>query len=303
MLKIINPINGAELQVAALDFSQKMTWDEAKRACVELGSGWRLPTIEEIKEMYNQLHKKEQGNFQETFYWSGSVDYSGKAWNFCMIDGTAYSGILSSNEDTNSVRAVCDLAHQNLDEVKIGNQVWMKKNLDVDTFRNGDLIPHVTSDEEWEEFGNQGKPAWCYYNYDIINGEKYGKLYNWYAVNDPRGLAPEGWHVPSHKEWESLVDYLGGEKEAGAKMKSKNGWSEANFGNGTDEVGFSGLAGGLCFSGGGHMQFGSFGYWWSSTEKNKIDAWYCYLHYHNINASMDIEWGKTSGMSVRCIKG
>ena len=76
--------------------------------------------------------------------------------------------------------------------VKIGNQTWMKKNLDVSKFRNGDIVPEVRSQEEWSNAALENKPAWCYYNNDQANGVKYGKLYNWYAVNDPRGLAPEG---------------------------------------------------------------------------------------------------------------
>lgn len=198
------------------------------------------------------------------------------------------------------MRAVCNLVLENIDEIKIGNQVWMKKNLDVETFRNGDPIPHITSDEEWEEYGEKGKPAWCYPDNDILNGEKYGKLYNWHAVNDPRGLAPQGWHVPSYKEWIELVDYLGGENKAGSIMKAESGWGDN--GNGNDALGFSGLPGGLCLPSGGTVQFESFGYFWSSTEINKDDAWYCFLYYFNAVASIDKEFVKSSGLSIRCVK-
>ena len=118
-------------------------------------------------------------------------------------------------------------------EVTIGTQVWMTKNLDVATFRNGDPIPQAkTSDEEWDKaYVDAEQPAWCYFDNLPRNGEKYGKLYNWYAVNDPRGLAPEGWHVPSDAEWTQLTDYLGGREKAGAKMKSENGWSDGGFAN------------------------------------------------------------------------
>jgi hypothetical protein len=87
------------------------------------------------------------------------------------------------------------------ESVRIGDQLWMTRNLDVDRFRNGDLIPHVKSDEEWIKAGENGQPAWCYYDNDPKNGKKYGKLYNWFAVNDPRGLAPKSWHVPTDEEW------------------------------------------------------------------------------------------------------
>lgn len=124
MLTIEHPLTGAKLQVANQNFSDEMTWEEAKRACRELGKGWRLPTKLELEAIYEQLHKNDQGNFRCTFYWTSSVDYSedysGKAVNFCMNDGTAYSGSLSSNEDANSVRAVCNLVVENIDEIKFG---------------------------------------------------------------------------------------------------------------------------------------------------------------------------------------
>lgn len=92
--------------------------------------------------------------------------------------------------------------------VKIGAQTWMAENLNVSTFRNGDPIPEVKTNEEWEKAGKEGKPAWCYYDNDPVNSSKYGKLYNWFAVNDPRGLAPEGWHIPRVDEWNTLKNYL-----------------------------------------------------------------------------------------------
>ena len=123
--------------------------------------------------------------------------------------------------------------------VTIGTQVWTSKNLDVATYRNGDVIPQVQDENAW---ANLTTGAWCYYNNDASNGTKYGKLYNWYAVNDPRGLAPKGYHIPTDEEWTKLSDYLGGESEAGTKMKSTSGWY--NNGNGTNSSGFSGLPGG-----------------------------------------------------------
>lgn len=91
--------------------------------------------------------------------------------------------------------------------VKIGNQVWMSENLNVSTFRNGDPIPEAKTNEEWDRAGANKQPAWCYYNNDPRNGAKYGKLYNWFAINDPRGLAPEGWHVSNLDDWNILDLY------------------------------------------------------------------------------------------------
>jgi uncharacterized protein (TIGR02145 family) len=114
--------------------------------------------------------------------------------------------------------------------VTIGTQVWMKENLNVSTFRNGDPIPEAKTDEEWKAAGDAKQPAWCYYNNDPKNGTKYGKLYNWYAVNDSRGLAPEGWHVPTDEEWTVLIGYLGGEKDITKKIKSTSGWNSYEWG-------------------------------------------------------------------------
>jgi uncharacterized protein (TIGR02145 family) len=109
--------------------------------------------------------------------------------------------------------------------VTIGSQVWASKNLNVSTYRNGEIIPHVQDQNAWAKLTTG---AWCYYDNDPSNEAKYGKLYNWYAVNDPRGLAPVGFHIPTHEEWLTLTDYLGGEALAGGKMKSENGWNNYN---------------------------------------------------------------------------
>jgi uncharacterized protein (TIGR02145 family) len=191
----------------------------------------------------------------------------------------------------------------NSNEVTIGTQVWMVENLNVDKFRNGDALPEVKKIEEWVRAGEKGEPAWCYYDNDQANGEKYGKLYNWYAVNDPRGLAPEGWHVPSDKEWYILDDYIG--KFAGKKMKSTSGFKR---GNGTNKSGFSGLPGGwrcaqVSYSTGALRTFefvGENGDWWSSTEAYTGHAWKRSLNHSRYllrtNSNM------VSGAYVRCLR-
>ena len=108
--------------------------------------------------------------------------------------------------------------------VKIGTQTWMTENLNVSTFRNGDTIPEAKTKEEWELAEKEGKPAWCYYNYDSKNGLKYGKIYNRAAINDSRGLAPKGWTIPTNSDWEQLKTELA--DETGKKMKSTSGWDK-----------------------------------------------------------------------------
>ncbi|MBM3418975.1 MAG: hypothetical protein FJY17_08680 [Bacteroidetes bacterium] len=183
--------------------------------------------------------------------------------------------------------------------VTIGTQVWMTRNLDVSTFRNGDPIPQAKTDEEWEKAGENKEPAWCYYENDPANGAKYGKLYNWYAVSDSRGLAPVGYHIPSDAEWEKLVDYLGGEGKAGDQMKSKQGWAED--GNGTNSSGFSGLPGGFRPNDGTFNSFGKYGYWWSSTGGSTSSAWLRDLDYSNGDVYRS-DANKGRGFSVRCLR-
>ena len=110
-------------------------------------------------------------------------------------------------------------------EIKIGAQTWTTKNLDVSKFRNGEAIPLAKTNAEWALAGQNQQPAWCYYENKGENGIKYGKLYNWYAVNDPRGLAPSGYHIPTDAEWTILTDYLGGDSMAVRQMKSTSGWN------------------------------------------------------------------------------
>jgi len=183
--------------------------------------------------------------------------------------------------------------------VKIGNQIWMQENLNVDRFRNGELIPHAKTTEEWVLAGNNKQAAWCYYDNDPENGKLYGKLYNWYAVNDPRGLAPEGWHVPSDKEWDVLINYLGGKELAGIKMKNTTGWY--NNGNGNNKSGFTGLPGSDRISSGRFNSVDSSSCWWSSTEYDAYFAWFRFLNYNNGNVFRFYN-GKGRGFSVRCLR-
>ena len=221
--------------------------------------------------------------------------------------------------------------------VTIGTQVWTSKNLNVSTYRNGDVIPEVQDKQAWAKLTTG---AWCYYNNDASNGTKYGKLYNWYAVNDPRGLAPNGYHIPTDAEWTQLSDYLGGESKAGTKMKSTSGWESyttgdsktcpncaswneeyrkkvpchtckdkrsvsaptvTHSGNGSNSSGFSGLPGGHRYFKGAFFNIGTSGFWWSSTENFTYFAWYRYLEYYNGFVSRKDD-GKGNGFSVRCLR-
>lgn len=180
--------------------------------------------------------------------------------------------------------------------VKIGEQIWMIRNLDVEQFRNGDRIPEVKSDEEWDKAGKEGKPAWCHFRNKADNGKKYGKLYNFHAVSDPRGLAPKGWQVPTEAEWDSLVSQYGSEDEAGDALKSAADFPK---GTGDNRSGFAALPGAdrLYYGPWGNDGYANF---WTSSGKDSQAI------YINICPSdgyvTKMEYPKGSGFSVRCIK-
>ena len=175
----------------------------------------------------------------------------------------------------------------------------MSENLNVNHFRNGDIISEVKTAIEWIKAGENEQPAWCYYHNDLSNGAKYGKLYNWYAVNDPRGLAPEGWRVPTDAEWTELTYYLtinGHIEIEGNALKSRSKWVR-----GKDAYGWNGLPGGNRSYNGNFDFVGSRGVWWSSSEETKLDAWGRGLG-HKSDPVYRSQGNKNFGFSVRCIK-
>lgn len=197
----------------------------------------------------------------------------------------------------------CDDTTTPYPTVTIGTQIWMQKNLNVCKYRNGDDIPQVQDPTDWK---NLTTGAWCYYNNDptATTGTVYGKLYNWYAVNDPRGLAPTGYHVPSDAEWTTLTTFLGGESVAGNAMKETGiaHWYSPNNQDATNSSGFTGLPGGYRERFGAFVKIGSSGFWWSSSEfVGNPYAWIRYLNY-NYGGAVRSYYYKTEGYSVRCLR-
>jgi uncharacterized protein (TIGR02145 family) len=197
-----------------------------------------------------------------------------------------------------------------LPNVAIGTQVWTSQNLSVARYRNGDIIPQVTDAYQW---GNLNTGAWCWYNNDSATyATTYGRFYNWYAVNDPRGLAPQGWHVPSDGEWSKLVKFLDASADttcsicpqstiAGGDIKSTTGWSAPNTGA-TNNSGFTGFPGGKReYNGILFNNIGIDGNWWSSTEYNTPTARYRRLIYVNSTLYKVVD-DKRVGFSVRCVR-
>ena len=183
-------------------------------------------------------------------------------------------------------------------DVAIGTQTWMTKNLNVDEFKNGDAVLEASTMEEWIDACENKQPAWCYYGNDSSLGVQYGKLYNWYAVNDPRGISPEGYRIPGKEDWSKLIDYLGGKTAAGKKMKSKNIWEGGAVG--TNESGFSAIPGGFRTSEGFNF-FGGSGIWWSSLEiNNSVVEGYQIQHFESVYTLNALK--NSFGLSIRCIK-
>jgi uncharacterized protein (TIGR02145 family) len=199
--------------------------------------------------------------------------------------------------------SIVDIDGNIYNTVQIGTQCWTQSNLKVTKYRNGDNIPTGLSDAQW---GSTSSGAYAIYNNDPVNDALYGKLYNWYAVTDSRGLCPTGWHVPSDGEWTTLTTFLGGQSVAGGAMKSTatqptpGGWYAPNTGA-TNSSGFTGLPGGLRASGGGFSDLGYTGTWWSSSFGGSIGAWYRILFYGNADATIFYN-DPSSGFSVRCAR-
>jgi len=181
-------------------------------------------------------------------------------------------------------------------DITIGTQTWSKCNLDVTTYRNGDVIPQVTDQTTWN---NLTTGAWCYYNNDSVTGTTYGKLYNWYAVTDPRGLAPTGYHIPSDTEWTTLVNYLGGISPAGGAMKETGGCHWLTPNQATNSSGFSAFGGGIRTT--SFNLINNQGLWWSSTDFILTFAYYRYIAYNSTNINSSVI-SKANGLSVRLIK-
>jgi len=178
---------------------------------------------------------------------------------------------------------------------------WSTHNLNVTSYRNGDPIPEVTDPTQW---ANLTTGAWCWYNNDSANGTVYGRLYNWYAVNDPRGLAPIGYHIPTDAEWTTLSNCLGGSTIAGGKMKEAgtSHWNHPNT-DATNSSGFTSLASGFRhdeFNNASFIGMGANLYYWSSTSSGTFSAFIRTLNYAT-GALTRTFFSKRGGLSVRVI--
>ena len=192
-------------------------------------------------------------------------------------------------EETSQAEAASD------DTVLIGTQVWATRNLNTIVFANGDTIMQAASREEWVEASKNKIPAWCYHENE--NGDTYGKLYNYWAIIDERGLAPEGWRIPTADDFSILATHV--QSTGSAALKSTSGWEEGGSGN--NSTGFNALPGGYRNATGLCNPIGRIAAWWTTSEKSSGSA-FGYVINADDNEFAKDEYYKRSGLYVRCVR-
>jgi trimeric autotransporter adhesin len=238
-----------------------------------------------------------------------------------LINGTAYTftvtatnaiGTSVASSGSNSVTPTAPITDYDgnvYHTVTIGTQVWLAENLKTTRYNDGTSIPNITDNTAWVALTTG---AYSDYSNIPANSTTYGRLYNWYVVdnntatkvasNGGKNVCPTGWHVPSDAEWTTLTTYLGGESVAGGKLKETGitHWASPNTGA-TNETGFTAFPGGYRFNDGAYTLVGSDGLWWSSTDYSTTLAWFRYMSYNNAYVSRDFS-SERSGFSVRCVR-
>ena len=218
---------------------------------------------------------------------------------------TTSSSTTSTSTSTSTTTSTTTIVP--LPVVTICNQVWTKYNLDVTTYRNGDTIPQATNQTQLNSYNASGTGCWSYVNYDSSNNSTYGKLYNWHAVNDSRGLAPLGYHVPSNIEWDTLINCLGGNTVSGSKLKEAGTlhWQSPNPGA-TNSSGFTARPGGTNITNGtvtyppANIRY--FAYFWTATEQDSANGKRVFLRWDSTSTWTPSYTDKGAGNSVRLIK-
>jgi len=269
-----------------------------------------LTNLTDLDLSYNQL----TGNIPESICvfninWSSSGNFYITDNKLCPLYPSCvenYVGVQNTSECPSE--DVTGIDGNTYKTVIIGTQTWMAENLKTTKYKNGDAIPNITQNANSGGWDEQSTGAYCDFNNDASISVTHGRLYNWYAGNDSRGVCMEGWHVPSKDEWENLINYLGGTDYAGGKMKEEGTthWKSPNTGA-TNESGFTALAMGWRNYAGGGWHHGISGddahyaYYWSSTGTDSYHAYKVNLYYENTQIHISYT-GNAFGMSIRCIK-
>jgi uncharacterized protein (TIGR02145 family) len=221
--------------------------------------------------------------------------FAGLAAVLFMLGLAGFDSFGEINAAEPATGEVTDIDGNRYVTVKIGDQWWMAENLKVTHYRNGDAIPKAKVQKvraKWDTMG-----VYCSYNNDPASASTYGHLYNWYAVNDSRGLAPKGWHVPTDAEWQKLIDHLGG--NAGGKMKKTTLWMSSSPLD-TNESGFSALPGGFQQSHGSFNGIELCAKFFTSTESSGHVVTRV-LMYRRGGVSRE-KGDRQGGYSVRCVR-
>lgn len=213
------------------------------------------------------------------------------------------NGTSSANFNENlSYGVVVDADGNAYKTIEIGDQIWMAQNLRTTIFQNGDAIEAVTSNAEWTALSGA---AYCNYeNSDSLDDlATYGRLYNWFAINDPRNIAPEGWHVATQEDWDELARELGGDASAGGPLKEAglHTWNSPNTAA-SNSSGFTALPSGRReYSDGRFINRGFNGFWWTNSPYNPDYSWYYQLNY-DFGYLLAANFHKQYGFTVRCVK-
>jgi uncharacterized protein (TIGR02145 family) len=213
-----------------------------------------------------------------------------KYYLFCLFLGLTVIFGCASDSDSKIFETV-----DGYRAIKLGNQIWMVDNLEKDVFNNGDSIQEVLQDTQWLQYGLEKKPGMCWYDNSPGSTPANGRLYNGYAVNDPRGLAPSGWRIPTEADWEQLASSLGGAREAGNALKDTSFLQDA-----TGQTMFSALPGGGRDASGQFREGELLAAWWISGEGNGraigprpgLRSWWWFRN--NVD--------RANGFHVRCLK-
>ncbi len=214
---------------------------------------------------------------------------------------------------TENYGTVTDIDGNVYSTLSIGSQIWMAENLKVTHYRNGDPITNITDESKWS---SHITGAYCYYDNSSNNQKTYGNLYNWYAVNDNRNIAPTGWHIPTDAELTTLIDYLirygygyqGSGSDICKSLASQSGWTVSTTEGATgfeqltnNSSGFAALPGGCRDPQGVFTFVEGYGFWWTTSPLDANEAMYLclYSHYYDVFRA---SCSKNYGFSVRCIK-
>jgi len=225
-----------------------------------------------------------------------------KNFRFLVLIAIAVLTLTMSCKKTEEEPYCRDADGNDYKTIKIGNQEWMAENLRTTKYNSGEAIPNITDNTAWT---TQTAGAYCLLNNDAATKATHGALYNWATLNDTRGIAPKGWHIPTQAEWQALVDYLGGATLAGGKMKQTGTttWTTPNTAADNSSA-FNALGGGYrLFDLGTFDKVGVNAYWWSKTTDPAVadDAFRCKLY--NTDATVSIKASsKKYGMYIRCVK-